>query len=92
MPPLLTMALPKDLGQHIGNQSQGLRDADHSTPGITQYIPIDPGQPPVEQYATAIPVRGCFPTLLRSSFTYSLSNCRRRPTTAPPATCLFLTM
>jgi hypothetical protein len=58
MPPLPTVAVPKDLGQqHRGNESQRQLDADHATPGITQYIPIHPGPPPLEQYAPAIPVR-----------------------------------
>jgi len=38
-------------------QSQRQLDADHPTPGITQYIPIDPGPgpPQLEQYAPPIP-------------------------------------
>jgi hypothetical protein len=94
MLPLLTVAVPKGLGQHRGNQSQ--LDADHPTPGITQYIPIDPGPPPLEQFAPVIPVRVVSLTPLPSKFMYSLSycasNCRRCPTTAPPVTYLFLTM
>ena len=55
MPPLLTMAVPKGLGQRQ-------LDAGHPTPGeITQYIPISPGPPPLEQYAPAIPVRPVYP-------------------------------
>ena len=67
--PLLTVAVPKGLGQHRGNQSQ--LEADHPAPGITQYIPIDPGPPPLEQYAPAIPVRVVSPTPLPSLCIYS---------------------
>jgi len=49
------MLVSKDLGQHRGNQRP--LDADNPTPGITQYTPIDPGPPLLEQYAPAIPVR-----------------------------------
>jgi len=38
-------------------------DTDHSTPGNTQYFPIVPGPPPLEQYAPAIPeVPNNYPT------------------------------
>ena len=50
MPPLLTVAVPK------GNGCQRQPNTDHPTPGI-QYIPTDPGPPPLEQYPPAIPVR-----------------------------------
>jgi len=52
------------LGQHRRNQSQHQLDADHptSTPGITQYIPIDPRPPPLEHYAPAIPEVPNWPT------------------------------
>ncbi|KAN0123853.1 hypothetical protein V8E52_002343 [Russula decolorans] len=43
------------LGQHRGNQGQRQLDADQPTPGIIQYIPTDPGPPPLEQYVPAIP-------------------------------------
>jgi hypothetical protein len=56
----------KDLGQHRGNQNQRQLDADHPAPGIPQYIPNDPGLPPLEQYAPAIPVRVVSPTPLPS--------------------------
>jgi hypothetical protein len=96
MTPLLTVAVLKGLEQHRGNESQRQLDADHVTPGITQYIPIHPCPPPLEQYAPVIPVRVASPTPLPSLYTYSLSycasNCRRCPTTAPPVTYLFLTM
>jgi hypothetical protein len=63
MSPLLTVSVPKDLGQHQWDQSQRQLDADHPTPGVTQYdIPIYPGPPPLEQYAPAIPVRVVSPT------------------------------
>ena len=88
------MAVPKDLGQHRGNQSQRHLDADHPTPRITQYIPIEAGPP--EQYAPPISVRVVSPTPLPSLCIYSLpycaSSCRRCPTTTPPVTYLFLTM
>src|ERR1700679_48077 len=64
MPPLLTVAVLKGLGQ------QRQLDADRATPGITQYIPIDPGPPPFEQYAPAIPVRVVSPSPLPSKFIY----------------------
>jgi hypothetical protein len=60
--PLLTVAVPKGLEQRRGDQSQRQLDAGHPTPGITQYIPIDPGPPPLEQYAPVIPVRVVSPT------------------------------
>jgi hypothetical protein len=89
MLPLLTVVVPKGLGRYRGNESQGQLDADsdHPTPGITQYIPIDPGPPPLEQYTHAIPVRVVSPTPLPSSdsciysLSYCASNCRRCPTT-----------
>jgi len=80
---------------HRGNQCQRQLDTNHATPGITQYIPIHPGPPPLEQYAPAIPVRVVSPTLLPCAYTLFLtvaSNCRRCPATAPPVTYLFLTM
>jgi hypothetical protein len=93
--PLLTVAVPKGLGQYRGNESQGQLDTDHHTPGI-QYIPADPGSPPLEQYPPAIPVRVVSPTPLPSSCIYSLSyrasNCRRCPTTTPLVTYLFITV
>ena len=55
------MALPKGLEQHRGNQGQG-QDADYPTLGVTQYIPADPGPPPLGQYAPAISVRVVTPT------------------------------
>jgi hypothetical protein len=88
IPPLLTVVVPKGLGQ---------LDADHTTPGgITQYIPTYPGQAPPEQYAPAIPVRVISPTPLPSlctsySLSYCASNCRRCPTTTPRVTYLFPT-
>ena len=76
--PLLTVALPKGLGQHLGNQSQRQLDADHPTPGIAQYIPIDPqaGPPPLEQFPPAIPVRLISQPPLPSSciYLYGLSH------------------
>jgi hypothetical protein len=48
--PLLTVAVLKGLGQRQ-------IDTYHPTPRITQYVPIDPGLPPPEQYAPAVPVR-----------------------------------
>jgi hypothetical protein len=97
MLPLLTVTVPnlKGLEQHLGSQSQRQLDANHPTLGITQYIPIDPGPPPLEQYAPAIPVRVVSPTPLPNKFICSLSYCAsncRCPTTAPPVTYLFLTM
>jgi hypothetical protein len=90
MPPLLTVAVLKGLGQ------QRQLDADHATPRIIQYIPIHPGPPPLEQYAPVIPVRVVSPTplplLCIYSLSYCASNCRRCPTTAPPVTHIFLTM
>ena len=89
MPPLLTVAVPKAFGQRQ-------LDADHPTPGgITQYIPTDPGPPPLEQYAPAVPVRVVSPTLLPYlclCLSCCASNCRRCPTTTPPVTYLFRTM
>jgi hypothetical protein len=70
MHPLLTVAVPKGLGQHRGNQSQLQLDADHPTPGITQYVP---GPPPLEQYAPAIPVRVVSPTHLHCPHTIFLT-------------------
>jgi hypothetical protein len=93
--PLLTVAVQKGLGQHRGNQGQRQLDADQPTPGIIQYIPTDPGPPPLEQYVPAIPVRvvsNPAPSLCIYSLSYHTSNCRRCPTIAPPVTCLFLTM
>ena len=93
MPPLLTVAVLKGLGQHGGNQSQ--LGADHPTPGgITQNIQIDPGPPPLGQYAPAIPVRAVSPSLLLYiySLSYCASDCRRCPTTTALVTHLFLTM
>ena len=77
MSPLLTVSLPKGLGQHGGNQSQRQLDPDHPTPEITQYIPIDPGPPSLEQYHPAIPVRVVCPTPLPSLciYLYTLSHC-----------------
>jgi hypothetical protein len=90
MSPLLTVAVPKSLGQHRGNQGQYQLDADHPTPGITQYIPIDPGPPPPEHYAPAIPVRVVsstpLPSLCIYSLSYCTSSCRRYPATAPLVT------
>ena len=97
-PPLLTVALPKGLGQRQGNQGQHQLDADYPTPGVTQYNPIDPGPPLLQQYTPTVPVRVVSPTPLHSLRVYSLSycrgasNCRRCPTTTPPATYLFLPM
>ena len=53
------MAVAKGFGQYQGNENQRQLDADSSypTPGITQYIPINPGPPLPEQYAPAIHVR-----------------------------------
>jgi hypothetical protein len=56
------VAVPKGFGQHRGNENQRQLDADHPTPGITQYIPIHPGPPPLEQHAPEIPVRLVSPT------------------------------
>ena len=90
-PPLLTVTVPKGFGQRQ-------LDADHPTPGITQYIPTDPGPPPLEQYAPAVPasVRVFYPTPLPSlcicSLSYCASNYRRCPTTTRLVTYLFLTM
>ena len=42
VPPLLTV--PKGLGQHQGNQTQRQLDADHPTPGITQYVTGPPAR------------------------------------------------
>ena len=89
------VAVSKDLGQ--GNQSQRQLDAHHPSPGgITQYVPIDPGPLPLEQYAPAIPVRVIFPTPLPSLWIYILfyraSDRRRCTTTTPPVTDVFLTM
>jgi hypothetical protein len=90
------VAVPKGLGQHQGEQSKRQLNPDHPTPGTTQYIPIEHGPPPLEQYAPAIPVRVVSPTPLPSLCVYSLpycaSNCRRYPTTTPPVTYLFLTV
>jgi hypothetical protein len=69
MTPLLTVAVPKGLGQHQGNQSQRQLDADHPAPGITQYVP---GPAPLERYAPAIPVRVISPTPLPSSCAYTV--------------------
>jgi hypothetical protein len=55
MPPLLTAASPKVPAEQQGNQSQ-LQFDGHRTPVNTQYIPIAPGPPRLEQHAPAIPV------------------------------------
>ena len=90
--------MPKGLEHYRGNPGEG-QDADRPIPGVTQYIPADPGPPPLEQYATATPVRVrvIIPTLLPSFGTYSISycasDCRRCSTTTPPVTYyLFLAM
>jgi hypothetical protein len=57
--PLLTVAVPKGLGQHRGQRQP---NADYPTSGITQYTPIDPGLPPLKQ----MPLRPCMCCLSNS--------------------------